>query len=92
MTLTDGSRKRTRACEDEGCEFMPISKRINNLKIRSSGSEECSPVHHHEGASSSSASSPHGSDSSPTENPYCHINRVLYEAHLARQQRMTQSS
>lgn len=29
------NRKRSRACEDESCEFTPISKRINNLHIRS---------------------------------------------------------
>lgn len=33
--MTQSSRKRSRSCDEEGCEFMPISKRINKLHIRS---------------------------------------------------------
>lgn len=33
--MTHSSRKRPRPCDDESCELMPISKRINDLHIRS---------------------------------------------------------
>lgn len=38
------SRKRQRSCEDEACELMPISKRINDLHIRSGFPERDSSV------------------------------------------------
>lgn len=75
---------------------MPISKRINNLKIRSSSNEQCCQADHSEASSFGSvATSGQGPDpvSNAADNShYLHINRLLYEAHLARQQRMTQQS
>uniref|UniRef100_G3MLN9 Uncharacterized protein n=1 Tax=Amblyomma maculatum TaxID=34609 RepID=G3MLN9_AMBMU len=96
MTLTDGSRKRQRSCDDEGCEFMPISKKINNLRIQASSSDTVD-----EDTSSSAGSC---ADRAPPslgpvvvangiENShYGVINRLLYEAHLQRQQRMLSTS
>ncbi|XP_035228307.1 uncharacterized protein LOC118200444 [Stegodyphus dumicola] len=46
------SRKRPRSCEDDSCELMPISKRINDLHIRScfpessSSIDDCMPEMH----------------------------------------------
>ncbi|GAB6032644.1 hypothetical protein CHUAL_011522 [Chamberlinius hualienensis] len=42
--MTNTSRKRSRSCDHDVCEFLPISKRINNIHIRSNGNgsrEEC---------------------------------------------------
>lgn len=89
MTLTDGARKRQRSCEDD--EFMPISKKINNLRIQANSSEPAD-----DDTSSSVGSCPdpglglqqHG-EMNGTDNPhYGAINRLLYEAHMQRQQRM----
>ncbi|XP_067128738.1 uncharacterized protein [Centruroides vittatus] len=33
--ISNESRKRPRTCEEEECDFMPISKRMNDLHIRS---------------------------------------------------------
>lgn len=51
--MTHCSRKRQRSCEDESCELMPISKRINDLHIRS-GLPESSIVDNGSEAQSSS--------------------------------------
>lgn len=102
MTLTENSRKRQRACDDDGCDFMPISKRINNLRIRANGCDSgvddtdeqtCSSA----GSSESGAArAPHqgcGSMGSPADNPhYYQINCLLHEVHLARQQRLLSAS
>lgn len=40
-----GSRKRPRTCEDEACELMPISKRINDLHIRSGNLSDVNSHH-----------------------------------------------
>ncbi|XP_076309684.1 uncharacterized protein LOC143224985 [Tachypleus tridentatus] len=54
MTFTSSvSRKRSRNCQEEGCEFMPISKRINNLHIRSQQALEQRNVEHLQASSSS---------------------------------------
>lgn len=40
--MTRSNRKRGRDAEEESSEFMPLSKRINNLRINSlSGMQEC---------------------------------------------------
>lgn len=94
MTLTDGARKRQRSCEDD--EFMPISKKINNLRIQANSNEPAD-----EDTSSSVGSCPdpglgvppHPGDMNGADNPhYGAINRLLYEAHLQRQQRMLVSN
>ncbi|KAK8771000.1 hypothetical protein V5799_025756 [Amblyomma americanum] len=112
MTLTDGSRKRPRSCDDESCEFMPISKKINNLRIhpcvtsgladrsaqalqqkRASSNETVD-----DDTSSSGGSCPDRTPLVPVvtngiDNPhYGVINRLLYEAHMQRQQRMLNTS
>uniref|UniRef100_A0A0C9S055 Uncharacterized protein n=1 Tax=Amblyomma americanum TaxID=6943 RepID=A0A0C9S055_AMBAM len=93
MTLTDGSRKRPRSCDDESCEFMPISKKINNLRIQASSNETVD-----DDTSSSGGSCPDRTPLVPVvtngiDNPhYGVINRLLYEAHMQRQQRMLNTS
>ncbi|KAH7949327.1 hypothetical protein HPB49_007799 [Dermacentor silvarum] len=94
MTLTEGSRKRPRPCNDESCEFMPISKKINNLRIRVNSHDTVD-----EDTSSSGGSCPdhaplahmvsNGGDNNPH---YGAINRLLFEAHMQRQQRILGAS
>lgn len=82
-------RKRQRSCEDD--EFMPISKKINNLRIQANPNEGAD-----DDTSSSVGSCPdpgvglqHPAEMNGTDNPhYGIINRLLYEAHMQRQQRM----
>ncbi|KAH7944568.1 uncharacterized protein LOC119399525 isoform X2 [Rhipicephalus sanguineus] len=93
MTLTEGSRKRPRPCNDESCEFMPISKKINNLRIRVNSHDTVD-----EDTSSSGGSCPDHAQlasmvANGIDNPhYGAINRLLYEAHMQRQQRLLGAS
>ncbi|CAN8003316.1 unnamed protein product, partial [Ixodes hexagonus] len=91
-------RKRQRTCEeDAGCEFMPISKRINSLRIRVNGNEPGQEDNDTSSSAGSSADNAAAGSSrlnrhsilNPSENPHYHqINCVLYEAHMERQQRL----
>lgn len=117
------SRSRKRPHENDGEEFMPISKKLNNLHIDvramvgdssvNGGRSDANDHHllgvhddamHHEShehlATNHDRSHNHASSHdltthnpylpslSSTENPlYYEANRVLYEAHLARQER-----
>lgn len=87
------SRKRPHPCNDESCEFMPISKKINNLRIRVNSHDTVD-----EDTSSSGGSCPDHAPlasmlSNGVDNPhYGAINRLLYEAHMQRQQRLLSAS
>lgn len=96
-------RKRSR--EDDICEFMPLSKRINNLHInnnltsplsQSSDSNQSNGIDTKNGISSPSSSSE--SDRRPSYDPgisssdsrYYYDNKLLFELHLERIQRSGQ--
>lgn len=97
-------RKRSR--EDDTCEFMPLSKRINNLHINNNlgnGSNAHMPESSHvngintdNGISSPSSSS--DSERRPSYDPginssqssYYYDNKLLFELHLERVQRTGQ--
>ncbi|XP_045497367.1 uncharacterized protein LOC123695536 [Colias croceus] len=98
------NRKRSR--EDEACEFMPLSKRINNLHINNSlansnllsqTSLESSHTIHGDNCIPSPGSST-DSDRRPSYDPglnssesnYYHENKLLFELHLERIQRTGQ--
>lgn len=108
------SRKRGR--DDEGSEFMPLSKRINNIHIE--GNQENSPkqlesnwVNQNFVPSPNAISQDHGSSSSdgsnsnhshysmeyrpelnPNDNPYYYENnKLLYNLHMERMQRLENS-
>ncbi|XP_054285001.1 uncharacterized protein LOC129001653 [Macrosteles quadrilineatus] len=83
------NRKRSRShTEDEGGEFTPLSKRINNLHINNPAWKH---VHQGEGTAvlRQVASHPHYSpDLGPAENPfYYENNRLLYNLYMERSQR-----
>ncbi|CAH0719542.1 unnamed protein product, partial [Brenthis ino] len=98
------NRKRSR--EDDVCEFMPLSKRINNLHInnnltsppnsQSSDSNQSNGLNVENGISSPSSSSE--SDRRPSYDPginssdsrYYYENKLLFELHLERIQRSGQ--
>lgn len=98
------SRKRSR--EDDTCEFMPLSKRINNLHINNnlasasvSQTQEANMVNNinlESGISSPSSSS--DSERRPSYDPgissaeskYYYENKLLFELHLERTQRLGQ--
>ncbi|CAN8030945.1 unnamed protein product [Ixodes persulcatus] len=97
MTLTENSRKRQRTCEEDGCDFMPISKRINSLRIRVNGNEAGQEDNDTSSSAGSSADNAAAGSShlnrpsilNSSENPHYHqINCLLYEAHMERQQRL----
>ncbi|XP_026317675.1 uncharacterized protein LOC113228543 [Hyposmocoma kahamanoa] len=103
-TMTENNRKRSR--EDDTCEFMPLSKRINNLHInnnlgnRSSAhmpeSSHVNGINTDNGISSPSSSS--DSERRPSYDPginssqssYYYDNKLLFELHLERVQRTGQ--
>uniref|UniRef100_A0A131XM07 Uncharacterized protein n=1 Tax=Hyalomma excavatum TaxID=257692 RepID=A0A131XM07_9ACAR len=87
MTLTEGSRKRPRPCNDESCEFMPISKKINNLRIRVNSHDTVD-----DDTNSSGGSCPDHASNGAANPHYGAINRLLYEAHMQRQQRILGAS
>lgn len=91
-------RKRSR--DDEACEFMPLSKRINNLHINnnlacssagtnvaSSSSHEMQSSHHCPNDLRRPSYDP-GVNSS--QSPYYNDNKLLFELHLERIQRTGQ--
>lgn len=97
-------RKRSR--EDDSCEFMPLSKRINNLHINnnlgSSNSVRIPESSHVNGINTdngiSSPSSSSDSERRPSYDPgvnssqssYYYDNKLLFELHLERVQRTGQ--
>ncbi|CAG9786312.1 unnamed protein product [Diatraea saccharalis] len=98
------NRKRSR--EDDTCEFMPLSKRINNLHInnnlgttslpQNTNSSQVNGINMESGISSPSSSS--DSDRRPSYDPginssqsnYYYDNKLLFELHLERIQRSGQ--
>ncbi|XP_034830937.1 uncharacterized protein [Maniola hyperantus] len=98
-----GNRKRSR--EEDACEFMPLSKRINNLHINNnltspisqpSDSSQNSAIATENGISSPSPLS--DSERRPSYDPginssdsrYYYENKLLFELHLERIQRSGQ--
>jgi len=84
------NRKRSRShTEDEGSEFTPLSKRINNLHINNAAWKHACQG---EGTAvlRQMATHPHyAPDLGPAENPfYYENNRLLYSLYLERAQRM----
>ncbi|XP_013199639.1 uncharacterized protein LOC106142436 [Amyelois transitella] len=102
-TMTE-NRKRSR--EDDTCEFMPLSKRINNLHINNNLSS--TTVSHSQDtrlngiATENGITSPHGSPPNSERRPsydpgvnssesnYFYENKLLFELHLERIQRSGQ--
>ncbi|XP_049869238.1 uncharacterized protein LOC126369000 [Pectinophora gossypiella] len=102
-SMTENNRKRSR--EDDSCEFMPLSKRINNLHINnnlastSAQVQETSQINGittENGISSPSSSSE--TEQRPSYDPgvslsqsnYYFENKLLFELHLERIQRTGQ--
>ncbi|OWR43393.1 uncharacterized protein LOC116773248 [Danaus plexippus] len=96
------NRKRSR--EDDACEFMPLSKRINNLHINNNinaVSSQSSDSSHSNGitdvmdnGTSSSSDSERRPSYDPginsTDSRYYYENKLLFELHLERIQRSGQ--
>ncbi|XP_077299990.1 uncharacterized protein LOC143920869 [Arctopsyche grandis] len=78
---TPALRKRSR--EDDNCDFMPLSKRINNLHINNGAS---SIVHH----SQSITQPAYDPGISPAQSSYYFENKLLYELYLERLRRQEQ--
>lgn len=94
-------RKRSR--EDDSCEFMPLSKRINNLHINNnlattnvSQTSDASGITQENGISSPSSSSSeerrtsYDPGMSSSQSTYFYDNKLLFELHLERVQRCGQ--
>ncbi|KAI5651936.1 hypothetical protein NE865_00273 [Phthorimaea operculella] len=101
--MTENNRKRSR--EDDSCEFMPLSKRINNLHINnnlanSSGQGQDTSQHNQINGENgiSTSNSPSESERRPSYDPgvgssqsnYYYDNKLLFELHLERIQRTGQ--
>ncbi|XP_047995630.1 uncharacterized protein LOC125233612 [Leguminivora glycinivorella] len=100
------TENRKRAREDDTCEFMPLSKRINNLHINNNlaststsqaqESNMANNINLENGISSPSSSS--DSERRPSYDPgisaaqssYYYENKLLFELHLERTQRSGQ--
>ncbi|XP_061713752.1 uncharacterized protein LOC133522424 [Cydia pomonella] len=100
------TENRKRAREDDMCEFMPLSKRINNLHINNNlantstsqaqESNMANNINLENGISSPSSSS--DSERRPSYDPgisaaqssYYYENKLLFELHLERTQRSGQ--
>ncbi|XP_011547930.3 uncharacterized protein LOC105380129 isoform X1 [Plutella xylostella] len=94
MTL---NRKRSR--DEESCEFMPLSKRINNLHINnnlaSTSSNAAQPSSQQNGMSDeASTDTTRQPDYDPgvnsSQSPYYFDNKLLFQLHLERIQRTGQ--
>nr|XP_026490829.1 uncharacterized protein LOC113396953 [Vanessa tameamea] len=104
--LSDMTENRKRSREDDTCEFMPLSKRINNLHInnnlnspslsQSSDSSQSNGINSDNAISSPSPTSDR--ERSPNYDPginssdsrYYYENKLLFELHLERIQRTGQ--
>ncbi|CAK1547022.1 unnamed protein product [Leptosia nina] len=99
------SENRKRLREDEACEFMPLSKRINNLHINNNltnsniiSQTESSQSLYVESSCIPSPGSSTDSDRRPSYDPglsssqssYYYDNKLLFELHLERIQRTGQ--
>lgn len=88
-------RKRPR--DDDSCEFMPLSKRINNLHICSNNSQ-ANGIASESGASSPTEPTTNGQPTRPAYDPgfsssqssYYFENKLLFQLHLERIQRTGQ--